>query len=568
MEGTYSQTRAAGEKAIEEVMRGITHVKKGLMRLQRRHVNKAISTNKKAREIGKGRADKVWAWVAEATKSGRHLLKDTSQWTNAWLGDEEITLLIARGEAAWRPLDPALSARACREEVVGAVRAWLHENEERGQGTVMRVRPQKLTQLRGAKKAMAKKRGGTMAIYSALVLLAAEGRAVLAQRPQKPSRQGEWTTWILDAVTWMEHQGWILHQEAVEVQQGATHLHEQHLENKKSQVIVDFGEGWRGVGWGITEAFPDIEVVGVDRRGFTNTGAKGGIIISAVQHEFQEESKVDILTAVAKKVGSPVAQWLMAFVCLDCSPHSIVNAMNQPKGAAHGEWSQTQQNRNSSTGARQAQELEWIRESATSARRMLEGLEAHPGLLFALENPFTSRLWELAEVLEVCQRNPAWRKIRVDQCAYGRKSQKPTYILTNIKGWKPRGLTGSGRCVLGTCAGTLGNSRGDARHAEQTVPNSKDRRPDQGALVGGRRERTREAVVNEVVPGLVTEIVAAALQQYGAAQGLKQGQRRRRTREREEHESPPSGGCSSSNVAGAGAEGRSRINGQRNLGRH
>jgi hypothetical protein len=526
MEGSHSQVRNNGEQAIEVVMRGILRVSKGPMKIQRLHVSKAIATNKLSKLIGKGRADKIWGWVAAQIRQGAHRLMVTTQWTNAWLGEEQLTLLLARANDAWTPTSETLSAHASKREVLGAVRAWLEENEEQGRGRVMCIRPQKLTQLRGAKKAMTKKRGGKMAIYAALVLLAAEGKAVLAQCPLKPSRKGEWANWIPDAVTWMKEQGWAQQQEAVELQQRATHLHEQHQGSRKAQMIVDFGEGWRGVGWGIAEAFPEIEVVGVDRRGFTNTGSKGGTIISAVHHEFQEEGTADLVTTVARKVGRSAAQWLMAFLCPDCSLHSVANAINQGKGAAHGEWAQSQKNLDSSTVERQLQEEEWARESVISIRRMLEGLEAHPQLPFALENPRTSRLWRIPEVLAAIQRNPTWRRVSVDQCAFGRKSQKPTCILTNITGWKPKGQTGTGRCVVGVCAGTAGNSPGDARHMEQTVPNSKDRRPDQGALVRGRRERTREAVVNEVVPGLVQEIVRAAQQQRQVTGQSAPGKRR------------------------------------------
>ena len=61
---------------------------------------------------------------------------------------------------------------------------------------------------------------------------------------------------------------------------------------------------------------------------------------------------------------------------------------------------------------------------------------------------------------------------------------------------------------MGACAGTAGNVRGDKRHAEQTVPNTKERRPwpGQGAKTGGRWDYTKQAVVNAVAAGLVEEI--------------------------------------------------------------
>jgi hypothetical protein len=523
MEGGYSQ-RQKGEEMIEKVMRGILHSPSGLMKIQRLHVNKAVATNKGARAIGARRADKVWGWVAREVQEGRHALKDKSQWSNEWLSDEEKNLLRVRADAAWHPGDQQKAARAGREEVVGAVRVWLQENEEPARDGPVHIRPQKLAQLHSAKKDMVRSRGGRSAIYAAIVLLAAEGEAVLTQQPQRRSRQGEWREWIPEMVDWMVAQQWVQQEEAAQVKEKATQLQQEHQQERRPWVVVDIGEGWRGVGRAISEELPEAEVVGVDRRGFTNTGALHGTIISAVHHEFQADTKEDVIKAVERKVGRSMDQWLMVWLSPECSPHSIANAMNQPKGAAHGEWAATRQNQEASSAQRQELEGEYHREAVEGTRRLLEGLEAHPRLRFALENPWTSRIWQLPEIQSLIQRNPTWRKERVDQCAYGRKSQKPTGILTNVSAWRPEGNTqSSGRCAAGRCAGTLGNAPGDTRHAEQTVPNSKDRRPDQGALIRGKREFTREAVVNAVAPGLVREIVRAAL---GDGRTLKPSHRR------------------------------------------
>ena len=109
----------------------------------------------------------------------------------------------------------------------------------------------------------------------------------------------------------------------------------------------------------------------------------------------------------------------------------------------------------------------------------------------------------------------------MDQCAYGRMSQKPTTILTNLTlgQWKPKGLTGNGRCKVGKCAGTTGNARGNKGHAEQTVPSSKEKRPDQGEKAGGRWDFTKQAVVNAVAAGLVEEITKAAIK--GREEGMQ-----------------------------------------------
>ena len=110
--------------------------------------------------------------------------------------------------------------------------------------------------------------------------------------------------------------------------------------------------------------------------------------------------------------------------------------------------------------------------------------------------------------------------LRVDQCAYGRKSKKPTTILTNLETWKPVGATGNGRCKIGRCTGTRGNEVGDNRHAEQTVPNSKEKRPSQGERTGKRWDYIRQAVVNAVEENLVQEIMRAAIHER-ETQGAK-----------------------------------------------
>lgn len=203
-------------------------------------------------------------------------------------------------------------------------------------------------------------------------------------------------------------------------------------------------------------------------------------------------------------------RWTLAWISLECTILSVANHINKAKGAARGRAAQSQQNRGNATQARLEQEAEDLSDCQRGVRTMLRILEDNPTLPFAYENPDTSDMWELPMVKEALRRNPTWRVVRVDQCAYGRKSQKPTKILTNLTEWQPRGCTGNGRCKIGACAGTVGNPPGDRRHVEQTVPNSKDRRPDQGAMVNGKREYLIKTVKNAVASGLVLEILHAA----------------------------------------------------------
>ena len=141
-------------------------------------------------------------------------------------------------------------------------------------------------------------------------------------------------------------------------------------------------------------------------------------------------------------------------------------------------------------------------------RIQLISLEKHPLLPFLLENPADSELWELEEVVEILARQPTWKKWRIDRCAYGRLEQKPTIILTNIQGWRPKRSTGHGRCKGGRSTGTVAAS-GRTAHLKQTVANSKEKRVDNGKKTGGRYEWTTKAVVNALEEGLLREIIQA-----------------------------------------------------------
>lgn len=501
--------RAEGEEAIEKVMRAVTHTKGGRMSIQKWHVRKAANSNASRKEIGKRRADKIWGWVARKTDHGEHKLKDKTQWTQEWLGTGERLILEAREDAAWEGGERA-NTRVSRAEVKGAVLTWIMENEEPQKLGPWRLRPQKLRQMLAARKAMAKQRGGRQAIYAALAILTAEGTVTLTETPLMPNTKSRWETWIKDSVQWMEQEQWITGEEQAKEMMHAAEQKSQEEEPSGDCLVVDMGEGWGSIRRAL-QALPGVTVVGVDRRRHTNTGAKHGVITAAVHHDLTERGKQDLLSTIAKKVGRSVQSWTLLWMSLECSNMSIANAINQATGSAHGKWALTEQNREKATHERISQEEEYLREALEVISNVVEALEKHPRLKFALENPATSQTWETGAIKEAMQRNPEWKLVQVDQCAFGRLSKKPTRILTNIKEWEPAGQTGNGRCKQGRCAGTAGNEEGNRAHKEQTVPNSKEKRPSQGERNAGRWDFTKEAVVNAVAEALVTEILGAAI---------------------------------------------------------
>jgi hypothetical protein len=277
---------------------------------------------------------------------------------------------------------------------------------------------------------------------------------------------------------------------------------------KPRMTVVEFFEGSRTIGRELEERFEGVQVIGVDRRGRLYTGTRHGEITAAVQHDLGKESAHNQIQAVARKAGISVRQWAMAWMSPECTPLVPVNAMNQKKGAAHGRWAQTELNKDNAQPGRVELEEEYLRETVNTARMMLEALEQEPGLSFALEHPANSDLWTIFK--EVITRNaPKWRVVNVDQCAYGRELKKPTKILTNVSGWQPRGLTGTGRCVIGKCAGTKDNLPGNKNHRQQIVANTADRRMSLGGKTGSRREVVRDVAAMMVQPGIAVEVLMA-----------------------------------------------------------
>ena len=486
------------------MLRKVTKTPSGKMRIRRLHVNKVLRTNKSARRIGKPRADIVWACVAHLVTKGGHVNKDMSN-----LGKMEAEMLIMRGRAAMGYVSPG---SAHRLEMVGSVRAWLKENEECDAQGLHIVRVGKLNQLKSARKGTARTRGGPMAIMAAMALLCAEGAATLQRTPMRPARGGRWKRWIRDTMRWMVIEGWIEEEEEEGLRASASETFRKHVEDAKPSILVlNLGEGWRSVGKAVSEMYPGSRTVGVDRRGFTWTGYERGHITSELEHDWTQKSTSggsDLITALSKKASVPVGEWDAVMLEPECTLLSAANAMNQSNGSAHGQWALTELNRANSSEERQEEEARMYEEAKEGIKAQLDSLERHPDLPFSLENPRDSEFWELDLVKDAMARNEQWVVRVIDRCAYGRREQKPTKIMTNREGWVPRGRTGNGRCSAGRCTGKRMAS-GRTAHPGQTVPNGKERDLDLGGRRGGRRQWSRKAVKNALEPELVKEILDA-----------------------------------------------------------
>jgi hypothetical protein len=495
-------------QAVERLIRKRTGVAKGTMPISEATVNHIVSSAAARTLIGKPRAVKVWGAVASLVLQHGHRLVDAIRRAHRWATDEELRLMQTKAEAA-RSAEGNAHAQTVAAEVTGSVAAWIQENEEKLAGTsIMKLRPGKLTQLKNARKNLAKKRGGQQAITAALVRLMATEQVLVTSTPNKPHNLGKDTDWISTATAWMVDQGWETAQEAQTTAQAATSFLEKHstLTEDKSILLLTLGVGWGSVREGLEALRSNVRVVGADRRGTTYTGWKKGNITAELEQDWNNTT-MDLLTALSKKASVSVHQWDLVTLEPECTVFSQGNSMNQAKGTAHGKRAMTEQNRTAASKERLEEEIAMYQQAKDAVRTQLLSLERNPHLLFCLENPATSELWDLPDVQQIIARNQQWKLTRIDRCAYGRKAQKPTNILHNTQ-WIPVGTTGNGNCLAGACTGWKTES-GKTKHPEQSLPDTKDRAVSRGTKRKGRYEYSRDAAINAIEVPLLEEILNA-----------------------------------------------------------
>jgi len=502
MAGTYQQNRLEAEILVESALRKRARKPEGRFSVTLALVHVFRDSGKHRTALAPRRADKVWGAVAQLVAQG-------TLTTTPALAPADLVVLQERARAAWGPQPQARDPAVDMTEMVGSVKAWLEENEELppNRSTIL-LRPAKLTQLKNARKKTALSRGGPMAIMAAMVILSARGVAALKNYPNQTRNRGEWTTWIADAIQWMVLRQWLSKDEATESERKAVAAHSHQATPPPTLKVLNLGEGWRSVGTRLVELMGDnVQVTGADRRGRTWTGWQVGTITSEINHDWSDQ-KTDLLTALSKKASTSVASWGWVTLEPECTLFSAANARNQTIGAAHGKWSQTALNRKNAHPDRLQQEQLLYEEAIGAIKTQLDTLEAHPEVPFSLENPEGSELWELDIMVAAISRNPTWRRVLIDRCAYGREEQKPTYILTNISRWQPKGTTGNGRCRAGKCTGVRMPS-GKTKHPKQTMPMTMADVPDRGRKKGGRYQWTKEAVKNALEKPLLQEIMSA-----------------------------------------------------------
>jgi hypothetical protein len=469
-------------------------------------VLKAIKSGAGRAHIGTNRAVKIWGWVASHCGSKGKYRTSAPKGTNQnWITSDQRTLMRARADAAWAQGsdEPDTRARAEKLEVKQTLRRWITQHEAPArEGKPQVLRHGRLNQLLMATKNALRDRGGRAAAYAGLALLEAAGAITLEITLEKPHSRGKWKHWRRDTLDQMALRGWFPAQDPQPAPPPPT-------SPKYEWLVLDVGEGWGSVGQAIRETQRDARVVGVDIRGHTQTGSKHGVITAEIQHDLAAALAPDHIRAISKKAGVTITRWGLIWLSSECLLFTSANAINQASGTAHGIWAQTEMNKANAKPGRTAHEAELLKTATRAIYNQLDALEAHPLIPFAWESPRKSEVWNLVGMKQMIQANPGWRKVEVDQCAYGREAMKPTTILTNMtpSEWTPKGRTGTGRCKVGACAGT---PHGEPRHLQQTATTRPGARTTKGDKKGTRRDFTRDAAVNAVASELVQEIAAAA----------------------------------------------------------
>ena len=490
--------------AMEDLMQGICVREQGRMYVTREHLARATKTRKHDREIGYQRAEKLRGWIATRLNEGAIHLYEPLE----WMGDREremavISLNLIMQEDGTETT--ALQSRLGLLEAQGTVLTWTEENEEPARNGILTLRKERRSQLRTARHRVWKKMGpGSM--DAAILTLMMEGRVYPEEGPLR-------VEWLPAAAREVVGRGW--------TQMSVTELllaaQEKLLElqewskprdgGRGQDTILDMGEGWGSIG--IAANGMGCATIGADNAGPLYQGARYGLIRARVTIDFAETGTVNLIRRIMKKAETLTSSLLMVWLSPECTLLSRANIMNKTRGCAHGLMAESPENVAAATPERLEEERQRYARCKIAIEQQLTALEEE-GLQFALENPQGSQFWELPVVKEVLRRNGDWKVHEVDQCAFGRKAKKPTLIMTNIA-WRPRGMTGNGRCKIGKCGGTKGQPQGSRRHEQQTCANESGRATRMGDQERYERgQYSVKAAKNMVASMLVQEIIEAA----------------------------------------------------------
>ena len=543
-------SRERAEEVIEQIMRdkaGQKAMSTARIPVTREMVQQVIASRKGQRDIGTSRTDKVRGWLAQQVEKGGI----DQRWvgrksTSVWLSPEETTNWSRAAEAAWAAQgdDPAAAARAKsladREKAVSAAAGWMDQNEEQARNGVKVMRPEKIDKMRRDRKGMWAKLGGIEAMWAAIAIMVLLGMAVpLTDRGAGGVREQR-ARWVEESIVWAENAGWLYAEEkaraAERARQRLAEMRERMVTREgrpTGHAILDMGEGWGSIGIAAAEMKEGCYTVGVDRAVNLDQGSKYGRVTAKVQADFAVVGKVNLLRRVSRQANTEPASFLLIWLSPECTILSACNTSNQGTDGANGLWVLSAEAVATMTAGVRENKTRELEECLQAIEAQMAALEAEEhlgrGLLFALENPMGSDLWTLPSVADRIKRNAGWTLTRVDQCAYGRPNQKPSYILHNLgSAWQPTGVTGTGKCVRGACGGTCKKQEGweEGKHEQQLGGRDAKRRVKRGEVTGprGRREYSTDAARNLVEKGLVQEIVRAAI---GVRQA--QGKTQRRT---------------------------------------
>ena len=526
MEATDQRAEAL-DRRIEAAIRAesVTAPTSTVIKIEEQHVLTV------SRRLGRKsiKATSVRGWVARAVFTGGHRLWETREGEkkHKWASDEELHTWALEERILWtEDTDKAsvLRAELDRRVAMNTVRVWLEENEE-ASGPPQILRGEKQKQLRMAKKRTFELRGGSAAYYAVLALMTHAGEVVLESDPNRRNENSGGQEWLREAASWMVKHGWLPEHETpegfardAEAKQSAV----RDTQDETRYWILDMGEGWGGIRRAVSPMIEGVTSVGADRRGFTSIGKGLPKIISRITTDFStpiNSGYSNLLRKVSKLSVRPLSEYLMVWLSVECTLYSQACYMGVTAGTAHGKAALHPANIAAAPPEQIEHEMELLIESHLAIENQLSALIQEPYTLFALECSDCD-MWSLPVVeatMAMMVTGGHWYLHEVDQCAFGRLEKKPTKILTNIE-WSPAGITSKpGCCVVGECAGTMGNALGDHRHRGRVMQDSQAWRSEQKITAADRRGLNTKAYNNEVACPMVREIVRAAIAMGGRA---------------------------------------------------
>jgi hypothetical protein len=240
------------------------------------------------------------------------------------------------------------SREANREDATGAIKSWMHLNEEPEKAGFQTLRTEKREALRTSRRNLFSRLGGVEAMYAALALLTREGSVLMEQDRGSGGRRRSGGTWIEESLTWARDRGWLL--------QGTKTLENLKQKAMQEQVkmraqwtpregtgqhkVLDVRAGWGSIGIAVSQMQEGCSTVGLDRaldtEGFLELIQLHGQVTSRLKLDLCSVGSQNVLRRASKLAMRQLGAFAMVWLSPECRILTSANTLNVSRGCTNG----------------------------------------------------------------------------------------------------------------------------------------------------------------------------------------------------------------------------------------